>query len=206
MPDCQCTFRAASNDFIQCRSKQNGWLIWHTFSNELEDLCKGHYCYRNIPIALNAEEPGQLIHTTTPCALGWFAKGRHSPNSTIWKTLSATTKLQKKEFVRYTVKEYQALVQLSVPVAVSPQIAGAVTFSKRHYEIANSIDHDSVIALEQAASVVVLIWDERRGIHLSCDGADVIEMCCIQFLKGMGCDTSYLPPLSHSTALLRMQT
>jgi len=204
MPNCQCTFRAASKDFIQCRSKQDGWFIWHTFSNE--SLCEGKHCDRNIRIALNAEEAGQRIHTTTPCALGWFAMGRHSPNSTIWKTLSATAELKQKKFVKYAVKEFQALAQLSVPVAVSPQIGGAVTFSKRHYEIANSIDHESVIAMERAAAVVVLIYDERKGIHLTCDGADVIEMCCIQFLRDMGYDTSYLPPFSHSTALLRLQT
>ena len=204
MPNCQCTFRAASKDFIQCRSKQDEWFIWHTFSNE--SLCGGLHCDRNIRIALNAEEAGHRIHTTTPCALGWFAMGRHSPNSTIWNTLHTTAKFKKKKLVKYEVKELQALAQLSVPVAVSPLIGGAVTFSKRHYEIANSIDHESIIAMERAAAIVVLIYDERRGIHLICDGADVIEMCCIQFLRDIGYDTSYLPPFSHSTALLRLQT
>jgi hypothetical protein len=91
-------------------------------------------------------------------------------------------------------------------VVVSPQIGCAVTFSKQNYAIANSIDRDSIIAMERAAASVVLVYDESRRLHLTFDGADVIEMCCIQFLREIGCDPSYLPPFSHSSALLRLQT
>lgn len=204
MQNCQCTFRAAGKDYIQCRSERDGWLLWHTFSDEA--VCEGRYCDSNIRIALTAEEAGQRLYTTTPCALGWVAMGRSSPSSTIWKTLSATTEFKRKTAVKYTVKEFQALAQLSAPAAVSPLIGGAITFVKRYYEIANSIDHESIIAMEQTAAAVVLIYDEKRGVHLTCDGADVIEMCCLQYLREMGCSTMDLPPFSHSSALLRLQT
>lgn len=120
--------------------------------------------------------------------------------------MNTTPEFKQKKLPKYEVTEFQAVAQLSVPVAVTPLIGGAVTFSKRHYEIANSIDHESIIAMERAATVVVLIYDERRGVYLTCDGADIIEMCCIQFLREIGYDTSYLPPFSHATALLRLQT
>jgi hypothetical protein len=204
MPNCQCTFRAAGGDFIQCRSKQGRWFIWHTFS--YESVCEGKNCNGNIRISLAAEEAGQRLHTTSPCVLGWFAIGRHSPDSTIWKRLSATAEFKQKTLVKYAVKEFQVQAQLSVPVVLSPQIGCAVTFSKQNYAIANSIDHDSIIAMERAAASVVLIYDESRRLHLIFDGADVIEMCCIQFLREIGCDPSYLPPFSHSSALLRLQT
>jgi hypothetical protein len=204
MPNCQCTFRAAGGDFIQCRSKKDGWFIWHTFSHE--SVCEGKNCDDNIRISLAAEEAGHRLHTTSPCALGWFAMGRHSPDSTIWKRLSATEEFRQKKLVTHVVKEFQVQAQLSVPVVVQPQIGCAVTFSKQNYAIANSIDHDSIIAMERAAASVVLIYDESRRLHLTFDGADVIEMCCIQSLREIGCDPSYLPPFSHSSALLRLQT
>jgi hypothetical protein len=204
MPNCQCTFRAAGGDFIQCRRKQGRWFIWHTFSHE--NVCEGKNCDGNIRIALAAEEAGQRLHTTSPCALGWFAMGRHSPDSTIWKRLPATAEFKQKTLVKYVVKEFQVQAQLSVPVVVTPQIGCAVTFSKQNYAIANSIDHDSIIAMERAAASVVLIYDESRRLHLTFDGADIIELCCVQFLREIGCNLSYLPPFSHSSALLRLQT
>jgi hypothetical protein len=204
MPNCQCTFRAAGGDFIQCRSKQGGWFIWHTFSHE--STCEGKNCDDNIRISLAAEEAGQRLHTTSPCALGWFAMGRHSADSTIWKRLSATAEFKQKTLVKYAVKEFQIQAQLSVPAVVHPQIGCAVTFSKQNYAIAYSIDHDSIIAMERAAAFVVLIYDESRRLHLTFDGADVIEMCCIHFLREIGCDRSHLPSFTHSSALLRLQT
>ncbi|KAK4107072.1 hypothetical protein N656DRAFT_681302, partial [Canariomyces notabilis] len=131
---------------------------------------------------------------------------RNSPNSTIWTTIRVTTQFRKKKYVRYTVKEIQALAQLSVPLLVAPQLGGTVSFAKRYIEVANSIEHESIHAMESAAAAVVLVYDERRGVHLSLDGADVIEMCCIHILRQMGCDTTRLPPFPHSSALFRLQT
>jgi hypothetical protein len=204
VPNCRCAFKAAGGDYIQCRRSEDGWLLWHIFTSETP--CNGQDCDFNIPIALTAEETGVRLETTTPCALGWSATSRHSPNSTIWTTIGVTEQFGKNKYGKYTVKEIQALAQLSVPVAVTPQLRGAISFAKRHYEVANSIEHDSIIAIERAAASVVLVYDERRGVHLTLDGADVIEMCCIHFLMEMGCDTTRLPPFTHPTALLRLQT
>jgi hypothetical protein len=120
--------------------------------------------------------------------------------------LGVTEEFRKREFVKHPVKEFQALAQLSVPVIVTPQIGGAITFSKQNYRIAHSIDHDSVLAMETAATAVVLIFDEKRRIHLLCDGADIIEMLCVQYLRNIGLSGSSLPDFTHSTPLLRLQT
>ena len=204
VPNCQCTFRAESKDFIQCKGESDGWFLWHTFSNE--KLCEGSDCDSNMRVALNAEETGKRLYTTSPCVLGWTVERRTEPTSPLWETLSVTEEFRRREFVKYQVKEFQALAQLSVPAIVTPQIGGAITFSKQNYQIANSIDHDSVLAMETAATAVVLIFDERRSIHLLCDGADIIEILCVQYLRNMGLSNSSLPIFTHSTPLLRLQT
>jgi hypothetical protein len=184
VPFCWCTFETADGDYIQCRQSEDGWLLWHTFSKATP--CNGQGCNLNVPIALTAEEAGFRLETTTPCALGWLATSRHSPTSTIWTTVRVTAQFRQKKYVKYTVKEIQALAQLNVPVPVTPLLGGAVSFAKRYFEVANSIEHDSIHAMERAAAAVVLVYDERRGVHLTLDGADVIEMCCIHFLKENG--------------------
>ena len=96
--------------------------------------------------------------------------GRHSSDSTIWKRLSATAEFKQKTLVKYAMKEFQAQAQLSVPTVISLQISGAITFFKQNYVIANSIDHDSIIAMERAAASVILIYDENRRLHLILTG------------------------------------
>jgi len=209
VPNCFCTFQSAGGDFLQCQGWDDGWLLWHTFSGtcpcqQTDEGCNAN----NIRIALSETEQGVRLDSRTPCALGWLAKGRDSPNSPIWKTMPVTTRFRREKLVKYKVKEIQALAQLSVPLAVAPQLGGAISFAKQHFTVANSIDSESIIAMERAAAAVVLLFDEKRNIHLTLDGADVIEMCCMQFLREMGCDTEdiKLPPFSHATALMRMQT
>ena len=107
--------------------------------------------------------------------------------------------------MKYPVKEFQALAQLSVPVIVTPQIGGAITFSKQNYQVAHSIDHDSILAMETAAAAAVLIFDEKRRIHLLCNGADIIEILRLQYLRNGGLLGSSLPDFTHSTPLLRLQ-
>ena len=89
----------------------------------------------------------------------------------------------------------------------SAELAVQSHFLNDIMRFANSIDHESSIAVERAAAAVVLIYDERRKIHLTCDGADVVGDVLHPVPEGeMGCDTSCLPPFSHSSALLRLQT
>lgn len=76
--------------------------------------------------------------------------------------------------------------QLSVPFAVTPQIAGAVTFSMRTFKVSNSIDEESQIMLLRSISVPVLIYCERRGLHLLMEGADVVEEIAGQLLRETG--------------------
>ncbi|KAK6347520.1 hypothetical protein TWF718_005361 [Orbilia javanica] len=205
VPDCRCTFKAAGKGFLQCRGKTlDGWLLWHTFLDG--ELCGGKHCGANIRIALNAGEAGERVDTTSSCALGWGTTGRSSPHVIPWEKLCVTAAFKKNTLVKYTMKDFQVQAQLSVPVTVSPQIGGLVTFAKHNYVIANSINHDSIVAMERAAAAVVLLYDETRGVHLTVDGADIIEICCMQTLKDIGYDTSNLPNFSHETALLRLDT
>ena len=204
MPHCNCTFKTKSGDFIQCKKKIGKWYLWHTFSDEKP--CGGKQCESNVCVALTATEPGERIYTTSPCVLGWATQGRTKPDSPIWNTLPVTSDFRKKTFTKYDLTEVQALGQLTIPAIVSPQIGAGITFSKRFYEVANSIDHASKLAMGIAAATVVLIFDERRGLHIACDGADIIEMLCLQLLKNLGHNSSYLPPFAHPTALQRLDT
>jgi hypothetical protein len=120
--------------------------------------------------------------------------------------LSVTDNFKRKPVIKYEATGYQAQAQLSIPTLVTPQIGGAVTFSKRNYEIANTIDNESILAMGKAAELVVLIYDEKRGMHLACDGADLIEILCIHYLRDMGRDASSFPQFNHPNALLRLPT
>ncbi|EGX46032.1 hypothetical protein AOL_s00110g196 [Orbilia oligospora ATCC 24927] len=131
---------------------------------------------------------------------------RDTPDAIIWDTISPSTEFRKNVLVKYKVKEFQIQAQLSVPLAVTPQICGAVTFAKDNYVITNSIDQDSIIAMDLVAAAVLLIYDESRGVHRTFDGADLIEMCCIQSLRDIGYDFAYLPQFSNPDALSRLQT
>lgn len=204
IPHCNCTFITEGGDFIQCKSRSGKWFLWHVFSDEKP--CDGQQCGSNVCVALTAEEPGERVYTTSPCVLGWAAKGRTKPDSPLWNTLKVSTKFRKHEYTKYEVKEFQAQAQLSIPAVVSPQIGGAISFAKRNYKVANSIDHASNLATDIAAATVVLIFDERRGIHFACDGADIIEILCSQYLVAMGLDTSDFPPFTHPTASQRIRT
>ncbi|KAF3313536.1 hypothetical protein TWF173_005830 [Orbilia oligospora] len=205
LPNCQCTFKT-NKDFLQCRSMQDGWFIWHTWSSTSEELCQGESCDKNIRIALSEKEGGHQFRSTSPCALGWFATDREKPDAIIWDKLSPSPEFKKNVLVKYKVKEFQIQAQLSVPLAVAPQICGAVTFAKDSYVIANSIDSASAIAMELAAAAVLLIYDEKRGVHRTFDGADLIEMCCMQLLRDIGYDLSGLPYFSGLNAFLRLET
>ncbi|KAF3104984.1 hypothetical protein TWF102_002745 [Orbilia oligospora] len=205
LPNCQCTFKT-NKDFLQCRSIQDGWFIWHTWSSTTEALCQGENCDENIRIALSEEEAGHQFRSTSPCALGWFATDRETPCAIIWDKLSPSPEFKKNFLVKYKVKEFQIQAQLSVPLAVAPQICGAVTFAKDSYIIANSIDSASAIATELAAAAVLLIHDEKRGVHRTFDRADLIEMCCMQLLRDIGYHLSGLPYFSGRNAFLRLET
>ncbi|KAF3189121.1 hypothetical protein TWF788_011242 [Orbilia oligospora] len=205
LPNCQCTFKT-SKDFLQCRKMQDGWFMWHTWSSTSEALCLGENCDKNIRVALSEEEAGHQFRSTSPCALGWFATDREKPDAIIWDKLSPSPVFKKKVLVKYKVKEFQIQAQLSVPLVVAPQICGAVTFAKDSYIIANSIDSASAIAMELVAAAVSLIYDETRGVHRTFDGADLIEMCCMQLLRDIGYDLSGLPYFSGLNAFVRLET
>ncbi|KAF3228371.1 hypothetical protein TWF106_007403 [Orbilia oligospora] len=205
LPNCQCTFKT-SKDFLQCRKMQDGWFMWHTWSSTSEALCLGENCDKNIRVALSEEEAGHQFRSTSPCALGWFATDREKPDAIIWDKLSPSPVFKKQVLVKYKVKEFQIQAQLSVPLVVAPQICGAVTFAKDSYIIANSIDSASAIAMELVAAAVSLIYDETRGVHRTFDGADLIEMCCMQLLRDIGYDFSGLPHFSGLNAFVRLET
>jgi hypothetical protein len=168
--------------------------------------CTGQDCDSNQRVALAAGESGIRLFSTSPCVLGWAGKSRVQPSSPLWKTLSVTDNFKRKPLIKYEVTEFQAQAQLSIPTIVASQIGGAITFSKRNYKIANTIDNESILAMGKAAELVVLIYDEKRGMHLACDGADLIEILCVHYLRDMGRDASSFPQFNHPNALLRLPT
>jgi hypothetical protein len=206
IPSCGCTFKAGSNEYIQCKGFLEGsqLLLWHTFSNT--QPCNGNDCEINQRVALTAGERGVRLFSTSPCVLGWTGNSRTKPSSPLWKTLSVTDDFKKRGSAKYEVTEVQAQAHLSIPSIVTPRIAGGITFSTRNYEIANTIDTESIIAMGKCAELVVLIYDESKRLHLACDGADLIEIMCMHSLREMGKDTSSLPKFSYNNALLRLPT
>ncbi|KAF3278819.1 hypothetical protein TWF970_004363 [Orbilia oligospora] len=60
--------------------------------------------------------------------------------------------------------------------------------------------------MEVVAAAVLLIYDEKRGVHRTFDGADLIEMCCMQSLRDIGYDLSYLPHFSGLNVFARLET
>ncbi|MCJ1432443.1 hypothetical protein MMC27_001799, partial [Xylographa pallens] len=81
----------------------------------------------------------------------------------------------KTKVVKRQVDSLQAQISLSAALPVAPQILGGVTLSKKRYKIANSIDHDSEIAMHIAVAAIVLVYCEKSGIHLNMDGAELLE-------------------------------
>jgi len=137
--------------------------------------------------------------------LGWAAEPRARPDNLLWQTLKVSADFKKNILEKYEIQSFQTQANLSTPLIVIPQIGGAITFSKRNYKIAGSIDHASNLAREAAAAAIVLIFDERRGIHFACDGADIIEILCLEHLRALGLQ-SHNHLFSHPTALLRLET
>jgi hypothetical protein len=76
---CGCTFKAGSNDFIQCKAVLEGgeWILWH-FSNT--QPCMGQDCDSNQRVALAAGESGIRLFSTSPCVLGWAGLERAGYN------------------------------------------------------------------------------------------------------------------------------
>jgi hypothetical protein len=204
LPYCKCTFKSGAGDFIQCKRKVDNWFLWHTFSGEQE--CRGEQCKSNVCVALVDTDPGEYVTRTSPCVLGWAAYARTSADSALWETLRVTSKFKRREFRKYDIRSVQTQAFLTAPVVPTPQVGATVTFSMRNYKIANSLDHGSILAMETAAAAVVLMFDEKRELHITCDGADIIEVLCLEKLRGLGLRPLDRKHFSHNTGLLRIPT
>ncbi|KAL9607641.1 MAG: hypothetical protein Q9167_007464 [Letrouitia subvulpina] len=206
-PRCKCTFIVQGGAYLQCREQWKGWLVWHLATGESNpNLCKGDQCHLNVRVSFSEEQDCVTIQTTKPCILGWNVESRTEPTTPLWDILPVTRSFKRKELTSYNLKELQVQAQLSAPLVVNPLIGGAATFGKTHYGIEESIDSTSLLALEVAAVATVLIYDEFRGVHLLCEGADIIELICMQYLRRLGLQNSDLPAFNHHTALGRCRT
>lgn len=207
-PGCGCTFGVPGGAYLQCKEEWEGWLIWHLETEESDvPLCVGDQCHLNMRVSLKEREDGFTIQTRTPCILGWKAETRTHPTTPLWDVLALSTSFTKKrEITSLALKEIQVQAQLSIPLPVNPMFGGAATFGKTHYRVSHSIDHTSLLAMESMAVATVLIYDEVRGVHLLCDGADIIELICMQLLRTLSLDESALPTFNHSTSLGRLRT
>ena len=207
IPGCKCTFVVPGGAHLQCREEWEEWLIWHLAMNKSDlPLCTGDRCHRNIRFSLSEEQDCITILTTTPCILGWNVATRAQPTAPLWDVLSVSKSFKQRQLTSYTLKEFQVQAQLSAAFPVTPLIGGAATFGKTHYGIEESIDHSSLLALETAAVSTVLVYDELRELHLLCEGADIIELICVQYLRYLGILDSAMPIFNHPTPLGRLWT
>ena len=109
----------------------------------------------------------------------------------------------KGRIIKYEQESIEAHAHLSLPAVVTSKLSFATTFSKRRYEVANSIDENSITATNLASTSIILIYCETRGLHLMMYGADLIERICIGLLKKLLRDG--LPDFSHDNALGRIR-
>ena len=206
-PGCKCTFIVPGGSFLQCRERWKGWLVWHlTIGGSDSNPCRGDQCHLNVRVSLSEEQDCVTIQTTTPCILGWYVESRTEPTTPLWDSLPVSDSFKKRELTSYLLKELQIQAQLSASLVANPLIGGAATFGKVYYGIEGSIDNTSLLALETAAVATVLIYDELRGVHLLCEGADIIELICLQYLRRLGLQNSDLPAFNHYTPLERCRT
>ena len=124
---------------------------------------------------------------TTPCILDWTAETRNDAMRPIAKCTRILPAMQKRKLKKRQVDSLQAQISLSAMLPVTPQILGGVTFPKKRYKIANSIDHDSEIAMNIVVAAIVLVYCEKSRIHLNTNGAELLETLCISFLHQMDC-------------------
>ncbi|KAG8526585.1 uncharacterized protein KY384_008786 [Bacidia gigantensis] len=204
IPGCFCTFTAKSGHFLQCKIKIEQWLLWHVTRETAP--CDGTLCNKNLCVATDANEPGERLLTTTPCILGWEVEGRSSATSALWDELQVSADFTKRPVKSLHLAELQAVAQLSVPLPDTPQIGAAATFAVNNYVVNHSIESESRLAMEEAAAATVLIYDERRQLHLLCDGADIMEVLCLQYIRELGLSEANLPLFTHTNALGRLQT
>ena len=200
---CHCTFRSEGGDYLQYQYQQGVWFLWHVLDATAE-ICDGKRCQSNFSIALTAEENGERLYMTTPCVLGWPAETRKSARQPIATKLSISDAMGKRKVVKRQVDSLQAQVSLSAALPVAPQILGGVTFSKKRYKVANSIDHDSELAMNIAVAAVVLVYCETSNVHLNMHGAELLETLCVSFLNQMHC-REYPTSFDNGTAEIRLQ-
>lgn len=203
IPGCLCTFRSEGGDHLVCRQKKKTgaydddgevreeretWLLWHITSPG-DPICDGQSCQTNIPVAISGTERGQMVFTITPCILDWNAEIRDSAGRPIAAELETSRDFTKRKIITRRVESYQLQGSLSAPFPLTPQILGGITFSKTRYQVANSIDQESEIALGLAAAAIVLVYCEKSAIHLLTSGSEIIDILCLDLLKQMGgCD------------------
>ena len=206
-PKCRCTLNAPGGAHLQCRKIWGNWLVWHLVTRESgKPSCIGDQCHSNIRVSLSEEQDCVTLQTTTPCILGWSVETRTQPSAPLWDVLPVSKSFQQRELTSYTLKAIEVQAHLLAPLSLSPQIGGAATFGKIHYGIEQSVDHSSLLALEMTAVATVLIYDELRGVHLLCEGADIIEIICVQYLRNLGLEDSRIPSFSRSTPITRLRT
>ena len=83
------------------------------------------------------------------------------------------------------------------PSSVGPDVGGAAIFGNTHYGVAQPIEYDSLLELETAAVATMLLYDEVRQVHLLCEGTDVIELICIQYLRNLDLEPCVVPVFNH---------
>lgn len=206
-PGCRCTLKAPGGAFLHCKELWEGWLVWHvTMSKSEELLCDGNHCHLNVEIPFLSNQNWHPILETTPCVLGWMIQTREQPTALLWDTLPVSQGFKGKKLSSYSLKQVQVQVQLTAPLPAGPQIGAVATFAKTQYKVEQSIHDDSWLAIGIAASINVLIYDELRQIHYFCDGADIIELICLQYLREIDSQQEIDPLFYHSTAMKRLYT
>ncbi|MCJ1385892.1 hypothetical protein MMC17_009016 [Xylographa soralifera] len=204
VPCCRCTFISGGGDYLQCKQKSGQWLVWHVL-DATEKICDGLECQNNVSVFFAATEGGEWLMMTTPCVLDWTAEIRDYAARPIAKCVNISSEMGKRIVAKRQVDSLQAQFSLSAAFPIAPQILGGVTFSKKRYKIANSIDHDSNVAMNIAVAAVVLVFCEKSGIHLIMDGAELLETLCVSLLDQMDC-RDYPSCFASGTAKARVQS
>jgi hypothetical protein len=183
-PNCCCTFQGESQDFLTFVGKMNGWFVWHVEADESK-VCGGGSESSNITkIELRGEN---ALHTSSPCILRWPAEVRTCVDRYLSTQSALTEKFLKKPAISLTPKQLQIGGALGVSKGATAQFSTSLTYQMDHYEIAPQAPFDEEWAEVISQFSTILLYCEKRRLHLAVEGSDLIEILCIHFLPQLGC-------------------
>jgi hypothetical protein len=201
MSGCTCTFRIGESEFLTCEKREGESFFWH-LETDPQTICRGRYCTDRVHITLDGPDK---LHFNSQCLLGWVVNTRNSPNDRISSHMMPSNRFLERKAVTYTPRAVELQMQLGYSGGGATAVAlTGVTFDMTRYTVSNSIPHNTLLATALSEMATILVYCERRKIHLAMHGADLVESICMQLVREL--NSRSMPSFIHPCALERMRT